>query len=113
MNASRPHLATVTSPSDHLPSGPDGPQAEPRPLGSKGAPPADRTLRSSVRALMDPLSVVVGFSELLLDGEADAEEQQRYLRSIHEAARQLEQQVRRLEALTRTSNDHEEQLQLF
>ena len=110
MNAiGRPHLASVSASPDSA----TAPEIEPRPAESELARPADRTLRSGVRALMDPLSVVVGFSELLLDGDADPEEQQRYLRSIHEAARQLEQQVRRLEALTRTAPGHEEQLQLF
>lgn len=87
----------------------------PRGAGSvgDGTPGPLAPLREGVRGLMDPLSAVVGFASLLVDGTLQEEERARYARRIHEAARELEQRVRHLEVITRPSPDGEEQLPLF
>lgn len=109
MSPSRPHLASIASPLENLP-GRRAPQDQNGPADGSSV---DGAVREGVRALMDPLSVVVGFAELLVEGGDDADEQRRFARRVHEAARQLEQQVRRLEAITRADGERVEQLPLF
>lgn len=91
----------------------------PQPDGSEPLAPAmtaaagGQPLREGLRALMDPLSAVVGFASLLVESHLDDEERDRYARRIHEAARELEQRVRHLETITRHEAERAEQLALF
>jgi signal transduction histidine kinase len=54
-----------------------------------------QALRRSLQALFTPLTIVVGFSDLLRDERVDDEERRRHAELVYSAGRELEQRLRR------------------